>query len=389
MIRVAIVGVGNISRLHFEGYLSFPQRCRIVALADIFPERAKAAVDRLGLTDVKVYASHTEMLDDMAGQIDLVSVCTPPFCHAEITIDCLRAGCHVLCEKPMGASLEECDRMLAAERESGKMMSIIAQNRFRDPIMNLKKVLDSGKIGRVLHAQVDSFWWRGHGYYDLWWRGRWDKEGGGCTLNHAVHHIDMLLWMMGMPQKVTAVLSNANHDNAEVEDLSIAILQYDKGALAQITSSVNHHGEEQQLIFQGEKARVSAPWKVCASLPNPKAFPEPNRALEQELEDFVRGLPKLPYTSHVGQIENVLSAVEQGKRPFIDGASGRNTIELISAIFKAGSTERPVRLPLAPDDDFYTVDGILSHAPHFHKKVRSLKSLGGDITMGSDYKMKL
>lgn len=389
MIRVAIVGVGNISRLHIEGYLSFPQRCRIVALADIFPERAEAAAARYGLTGVRVYSSHTGMLDDMAGQIDLVSVCTPPFCHAEITIDCLRAGCHVLCEKPMGVSLEECDQMLAAERESGRILSIVAQNRFRDPILALKKVLDSGKIGRVLHAQVDSFWWRGHGYYDLWWRGRWDKEGGGCTLTHAVHHIDMLLWMMGMPEKVTAVLTNANHDNSEVEDLSIAILRYGKGTLAQITSSVNHHGEEQQLIFQGEKARVSAPWKVCASLPKPNAFAEPNQALEKELDDFVRGLPKLRYTSHVGQIEDVLSAVEQGKRPFIDGVSGRNTIELISAIFKAGSTEQPVRLPLAPDDDFYTVDGILSHVPHFHKKARSLESLGGDITMGSNYKMKL
>lgn len=94
-------------------------------------------------------------------------------------------------------------------------------------------------------AQIDSFWWRGHCYYDLWWRGTWEKEGGGCTLNHAVHHIDMLLWMMGLPESVTSVLSNVAHDNAQVEDLSMSILRYPR-SLAQLTASVVHHGEEQR-----------------------------------------------------------------------------------------------------------------------------------------------
>ena len=128
----------------------------------------------------------------------------------------------MVCEKPMAASLEECDNMLKARDESGRLLSIIAQNRFRRGIRDLKALLDSSIARPVRHAQVDSFGWRGHCYYDLWWRGTWEKEGGGCTLNHAVHHIDMLLWMMGSPEQVTSFLANTAHDNAEVEDLSIS-----------------------------------------------------------------------------------------------------------------------------------------------------------------------
>ena len=389
MLRIAIVGVGNISRLHFAGYLSFPERCEIVALADILPERAAAAAERHNLKNAKTFSSHTDMLAAMADEIDLVSVCTPPYAHAQIAIDSMHAGCNVLGEKPMAASLEECDAMLAAEKETGKTLSIIAQNRFRKPILAIKALLDEGLIGRVLHAQIDSYWWRGSRYYDLWWRGRWDKEGGGCTLNHAVHHIDMLLWMMGTPEKVTSVISNAGHDNAEVEDISVSVLQYPKGSLAQITGSVIHHGEEQQIIFQGEKARISAPWKLATSVQKPNGFGEPNPELEKQIEEFVKALPTPDYESHTGQIDNVLTALETGTRPLIGGVNGRATIELITAIYKSGSTESTVKFPLSKDDPFYTVDGILANTPRFYEKTTALESLVSDPSQGSDYKMKL
>ncbi|MDR3284079.1 MAG: Gfo/Idh/MocA family oxidoreductase [Treponema sp.] len=388
MIRVAIVGTGNISHLHTEAYAGFPERCRIVALCDIVPAKAEEQKAKFALEGARVFDNHTAMLEAMKGQIDVVSVCTPPYCHAQIAIDCLEAGCSVIVEKPMAASLEECDAMLAAEKASGKTLACIAQNRFRDPIAAVKKALDSGMIGRVLHAQVDSFWWRGLHYYDLWWRGKWETEGGGCTLNHAVHHIDMLIWMMGMPEKVTAVISNAAHHNAEVEDVSVAVLQYPKGALAQITSSVIHHGEEQQLIFQGEKARISAPWKVCANVAGQNAFPlkEHDEALEKRLTDFVEAIPPLRYTVHTGEIENVLAALETGGRPAITGWDGRNTVELITAIYKSGTTESTVKLPLKKDDSFYTVKGILANVPRFYEKSASVTDFSGEITTGADYK---
>jgi predicted dehydrogenase len=334
------------------------------------------------------------MLNALAGKLDLVSICTPPFCHASIAIDCLNAGVNVLVEKPMAASLAECDAMIDAAKRSGKMLAVVAQNRFQNPIMNLKKTLDAGLIGRVVHAQIDSHWWRGHSYYDLWWRGKWETEGGGCTLNHAVHHIDMLGWMLGLPEAVCAMLGNTAHDNAEVEDLSVAVLRYAaspltaKNALAQVTSSVVHHGEEQQVILQGETARISAPWKVAANTASPNGFPAADSIAAPhiaELNAFYDALPRLSYTAHTGEIDNVLASLEGTDTLLIDGTAGRRTIELITAIYKAGASAATVALPLSKSDPFYTAAGIVKAAPRFYQKTTSVKDFGGDITVGNDY----
>jgi len=382
MINVAIIGTGAISTAHIEGYLQFPERCRIVALCDLYPEKAEAKRKPYGL-NAKVVSDYRELLGE---GIDLVSICLPPYVHAPVTVDFLNAGSHVIVEKPMASSLKECDEMIEAAKRSGKLLSVIAQNRFRTPIMKLKQVLDSGLAGKILHAQVDSFWWRGHCYYDLWWRGTWEKEGGGPTLNHAVHHIDGLLWMLGRPSEVTAYMSNVAHDNAEVEDLSIAMMRYPNGALGQLTSSVIHHGEEQQYVFQGEHARVSAPWRVWASTSMPNGFPERNKALEEEIQRYYDELPKLEYEGHAGQIENVLDAIERGTPILIDGESGRMTLELITSIYKSASTREPVQLPLKPDDPFYTREGLLQNVPYFYQKSNSVENFADvGITLGSHY----
>ncbi|MBE1440959.1 Gfo/Idh/MocA family protein [Paenibacillus sp. OAS669] len=382
MLRVAIIGAGAISAAHMEGYLQFPERCRIVAVSDIYVEKAQERIDQFGL-EARAVKDYKELLQE---DIDLVSICTPPYTHAELAVQFMEAGAHVLVEKPMASSLEECDRMNEAARRTGKMLSVVAQNRFKTPMMKMKAVLESGLIGKVLHVQVDSFWWRGHCYYDLWWRGTWEKEGGGPTLNHAVHHIDALLWMMGSPVELQAMMSNVAHDNAEVEDLSIGMLRYADGALGQLTSSVVHHGEEQQLIFQGEKARVSAPWKVTASNSRANGFPEPNTALEAQLQALYDGLPEVAYEAHTGQIDNVLTAVETGAPVLIDGISGRQTLELITAIYKSASTGEKVKLPLTEQDPFYTRSGVQANATRFYEKKTSIENFASQsITTGSTY----
>jgi len=391
MLTIAIVGTGNISHNHIQAYLQFGQRCRIVALVDIYPEKAHEKKARYGLTDARVYASHQQMLAN-EHDIDIVDVCTPPYVHAEISIDALHAGCHVLCEKPMSASLEECDAMIAAQQASGKTLSIIAQNRFTDAFWRLKAALDSGLAGKVCHAQVDSFWWRGHSYYDLWWRGTWEKEGGGCTLNHAVHHIDAIQWLLGFPSEVVAMVSNVAHDNAEVEDLSAAIFKYADGALTQLTASVVHHGEDQKIIIQGEKARISAPWQAFASVSADNGFPQSTNDTrrEAELNAVFQQTPTLEWTLHAGQIHDLLQSIDNARAPLVDGMQGKRALELITAIYKSAITGAVVALPIHPDDPFYRTGGTSALAPRFYEKSASVAnfseveaiSLGKNLDQG-------
>lgn len=383
MLKVAIIGAGAISSAHMEAYLQFPDRCQIVAVCDIYPEKAEKKAKEFNL-DATIYDDHTKMLN--RDDIDLVSVCTPPYTHSEITINFLDSGKNVLVEKPMASSLEECDAMNAAAERNNRMLSVISQNRFRTPMMKLKSVLDTKLMGPIVHTQVDSFWWRGHSYYDLWWRGTWEKEGGGCTLNHAVHHIDIFKWMNGMPSEVTAVMSNASHDNAEVEDISVAICRYDDGSLAQITSSVIHHGEEQQLIFQGKNARVSVPWKVKASKSKGNGFPEEDGELEAKIQQYYDELDEVQHEGHTGQIDDVLTALENGTPILIDGKQGRQTLELISAIYESASTGKTIKLPLTKDNLFYTREGTQKNAIHFYEKKTVIENFeDNDITVGGKY----
>ena len=382
MKNIAIVGTGNISQTHISGLLELRERCKIVALTDIVPNKAEEKNERYGL-QAKVFASHEQMLDSGL-DIDLVHICTPPYVHASIAIDCMNRGVNVLVEKPMATCIKECNEMLKAEKRNGVVMSIIAQNRYRQSIHNLKTLAEGGLAGKIRVAHVNSFWWRGHCYYDLWWRGLWEKEGGGPTLNHAVHHIDMINWIQNqLPNEVTSVLANVMHDNSEVEDLSFAILSYGDGSIASVTSSVVHHGEEQGIELHCEKAKIAAPFDCKASKSLPNGFPEDNPHLVDEINKANDAIPKLVYEGHTGQFDNVLTSLELGQRPQVTGVDGKMAVELITAIYKAGFIKRTIELPIKENDDFYTFDGILKNVKKFYKKANSVEGFENEsISLG-------
>lgn len=382
MLNVGIIGTGAISDAHLRAYLELPEDVRIVALADLDLARPIAKKEVFGLTEARAYDDVAAML--AAEDLDLVSITTPPSSHCPLAVQVLEAGVSAVVEKPMATSLEECDRMLQAQAASGKLLSVIAQNRFREDMARLKAVLDAGLIGPLSHARIDSAWWRGHSYYDLWWRGTWASEGGGPTLNHAIHHIDLTLWLLGSPRAVTAMMANTQHDNAEVEDVSSAILQYEH-ALAELTSSVVHHGQRQEIVLQGARARVSQPWEVEAETPQPNGFPREggDRAVREEIEDFAASLPPVERTGHLGQLADVVAALREDRAPLVTGQDGRRAVELVTAIYEAAIERRVVDLPLTPEDPYYRSGTLVERAPHFHEKTASLASQEGDIVVGT------
>ena len=349
--------------------MAFPAIAKIVALCDIVPQRAVAKAQQFGLTDnVAIYDRIEKVL--ARPDVDLVSIATPPSTHAALTIAALNAGKNVLVEKPMAQSLAECDAMISAAQAANRTLSVISQNRFRKDLAALKAVVDSGLLGPITSIQVDSAWWRGLGYYDVDWRGTWESEGGGPTLNHAIHHLDLTAWLMGAsPLSVTALMANTAHENSEVEDLSVALLEYPR-ALATVLASVVHHGQQQRFIIQGRDAAVELPWRVLAESAGKSGHPGDggNTELVAEIEALRAALPAASHYGHTAQIGDVLDAIISGRAPAVSAAEGRRTVELVIAIYQAAIERAAVPLPMPPESPWYTGTALLEKAPRYYQK---------------------
>ncbi len=381
-LGVAVIGTGAISSVHIDAYQQFKDICEIRILCDISKDKAQNMKENKNLKISEVLEDWKKILK--RNDIDIISLCLPPNMHASVAIPMLEAGKHVLVEKPMALSLNQCDKMIKAAKENEVYLSVVSQNRYKTPMMKVKKIIDAGLAGQILSATVNSLWWRGSNYYDLWWRGKWENEGGGCMISHAVHHVDLLQWMIGMPDKITAVISNNAHSNSECEDYAIAILQYPE-MTAQITASLLSHDEKQEMIFQAEKARLSIPWEPAASYPLENGFPKENENFLEKIQTRYDTLPVLEMEGHLAQIKNLLDAIEDKDSLLIDGNEGRKSIELIMAIYKSAYMKKPVSLPISTDDDFYYSEKFVNLMPRFNKKTYSKKNFKkNDITLGRD-----
>jgi predicted dehydrogenase len=191
--------------------------------------------------------------------------------------------------------------------------------------------------------------------------------------------------MLGSPERVTAIIANTAHDNSECEDLAIAILEY-PGMLAQVTASLVSHDEEQEMIFQTEKARLSIPWKTAASKALPNGFPEEDPGVKTKIQSRYDELPVLPLEAHSAQTGNLIGAINGDEPLFVTGRDGREALQLIMAIYKSSVIKAPVSLPIAPDDPFYRQDTMVSSMPRFHQKKRSVENFtAAKITLGRDY----
>lgn len=369
MIGVVILGAGDIANTHIEALQELGERCQVRALVDVNVQKAEEKRDKYGL-NCDVCGDYHELLD--RDDIQMATICLPPSLHCQVAEDFLLAGKNVLCEKPMAPTVAECDRMIAAEKKGGAKLAVIAQNRFKQEVMKTKELVESGALGKLLYAQANSLWWRGNHYYDLCWRGTWEKEGGGCTFIHAVHHIDLFLWLMGEVDTVTSLVSNQNHNGSEVEDVSINTIRFKNGAVGSLVSSLLHHGEKQNLMIDGELGSIEIPHQLAVSRQMENGYPVSDDEAYKKLEDLYESLPGLKYTEHLGQIENMIAAIENGTEPLVTSQDGRSAIEFISGVYQSAFTGQTVHFPLTEKDPFYTKEGVMKYAVRFHEKTRSV-----------------
>jgi UDP-N-acetyl-2-amino-2-deoxyglucuronate dehydrogenase len=339
-LNFAIIGVGNIAAIHAAAIRGTPD-AELVAVATRNPERGKAFGAEHGGT---LYCDYHEVLK--RPDVDVVALCTPHDLHAPMTIQAAAAGKHVLCEKPMARTVAECDEMIGACERAGVTLGVIFQGRFEPLSKKLKADIQAGRLGKLLWTSSNTVWYRSDEYYRSGaWRGTWAHEGGGVLINQAIHAIDMLLWLTGMPTRVTAQMRTLNHQ-IQVEDAAMAILEYPNGALGLIQATTDAFpGYAERLEFYGSnggavyhKSEGKLEWHIV----------EPR----QDVVDVAEAISGAagPMTTnaapHTAQFQDFAAAIREHRLPLVDGREGRRSIEVVEAVYRSARSGAAVELPL-------------------------------------------
>ena len=254
MPKAAIIGCGDVSIVHFEA-LAGMDDAELVAVCDTDPERRAAAQQAYG---VRAFEDYREMLDVAAP--DVVHITTPHHEHAAIAIDCLRRGVNVVLEKPLAHTLADGERLLAAAADSTARIGLCFQNRYNAPVQEMRRLLDSGELGKVLGASATVMWHRHADYYlSRPWRGSWGEGGGGLMMNQAIHTVDLLQWLVGDVVSLSGSAStHALGEAIEVEDTAEFAALHSNGArsvfYATLANTVN---APVTLDIETEKAALS------------------------------------------------------------------------------------------------------------------------------------
>jgi predicted dehydrogenase len=344
---IAIVGTGGIAGFHAQALAGLAGRSRIVAAVDIDEGRLTEFGARFGVPGL-----HRD-LDALfaAGTPDIVDLCTPPSLHAEQAIACLERGVSVICEKPPTLSLAELDRIGGHTREAGPHFATVFQHRFGSGGLALAGLTRDGGFGAPTAAVCDTLWYRPDEYFAVPWRGRWETEGGGPTMGHGIHQMDLMLAILGPWREVVAVAARQARPT-ETEDLSCALVTFESGAVATVVNSLVSPRQTSYLRFDYADATAElthlygygdADWTVTGA----PGHEERVRAL---WTSRLTGVP----SGHTAQFAQVLDALETGAPPPVTLSDVRVTMDLVASIYAAAFTGRPVRRgEIGPGSPFY------------------------------------
>jgi UDP-N-acetyl-2-amino-2-deoxyglucuronate dehydrogenase len=329
-LKFIIVGCGRIAQRHAE-HINY--QADLVAVCDIEIKKADLLASKY---NAKAYYDINEILS-IHNEVDVVSICSPNGLHAAHAIKALKAGFHVLCEKPMAISVHDCGEMIKAAEQANKRLFAIKQNRFNPPVVAVKDAIDKGYLGKIYSIQLNCFWNRNSDYYHNSWKGTKDLDGGTLYTQFS-HFIDLVYWMIGDVKRAYALTSNFAHkDIVEFEDTGVIALEFYNGAIGGINYTVNSFQKnmEGSLTIFGEKGTVKIGGQYLNELEyqNIEGF---------EIKELPEGNKPNNYGNYVGSMsnhdkiyENVINVLLNGDSIATNSFEGLKTIEIIDKIYQS------------------------------------------------------
>ncbi|WP_417899013.1 Gfo/Idh/MocA family oxidoreductase [Bacillus haimaensis] len=334
MINFAIVGAGAIAPVYAEA-ITLHLEATLAAVCDKNPQTAAGFVKQYATS--KFYTAYEDMLQDSS--IDVVCICTPSGLHADMAIQAIEAGKHVIIEKPLAMTLEDADRVIAAAKKFKVKATVAFQKRYNRPILQMREKLENGSFGKMMHATTSVRWYRDQSYYDQDpWRGTAAMDGG-ALMNQSIHNIDLLRWMMGPVRKVSGFTATRRH-TMEMEDVGVAILEFESGALGIIEGSTAIYPTdlEASLSLFGTKGTAIVGGKYLDEI---KSW----HFLHEDKEPHKE--PSMISTAQEGHypiIKDLVHAIQNDREPAISLEDGRSAIEIILAIYESSKSGKDVKI---------------------------------------------
>lgn len=368
-IGFGIIGCGMISRFHAKA-ISEIRGAELIGCFD----NAKGAAEKYAAEfNCKAYTDINEMLKNP--EIKIVTICTPSGAHLDPALAAAKAGKHVVVEKPLEVTLKRCDAIIKQCKASNVKLCTIFPSRFSPANIALKEAIQEKRFGKITLGDTNVKWYRDQKYYDQGgWRGTFALDGGGSYMNQGIHNVDLLYWLMGEVDEVSAYTATLGHERIEVEDVGVAAVKFKSGALGVIqTTTTAFPGLLKQISIHGTKGSAIVEqdevvrWEFATSSPKDRAVRD--KLMRKDDDDMMMPLgggaadPKaISHIGHREQLKDFIKSIETGRKPLVDGDEGRRSVEIILAIYKSAWTNKPVKLPLAADPTYPATAGTKTAA---------------------------
>lgn len=345
-MRYALIGCGRIATNHMKAAVN--NQLEISAVCDVVPEHMEVLLAKHELqNDMSIlrYTDYRSMIQEV--KPDLVSIATESGIHAEIALFCIDHGVHMIIEKPMAMSISDANEIIQRSEEKHVKVSACHQNRFNIAVQEMRHALEAGRFGRLSHGSIHVRWNRNQGYYDQApWRGTWAQDGG-ALMNQCIHGIDLLRWTFGGEiEEVYGQTRQQFHDYLEAEDVGMAVVKFKNGAIATIEGTTNVYPKnlEETLYIFGEKGTVKIGGTSTNNIDvwdfaDESEADTKNKGLQEETSNVYGN-------GHTSLFADMIDAIQNDRKPYVDAYAGRDALELVLAIYKSQKEGHAVRLPL-------------------------------------------